>query len=63
MPIYEYQCPKCDQIFEQFVCTNSAGESTQVTCGRCGTVVLKKISLSNFHLKGSGWARDGYKKE
>jgi hypothetical protein len=25
--------------------------------------VLKKISLSNFHLKGSGWARDGYKKE
>ncbi|MGQ9505033.1 MAG: FmdB family zinc ribbon protein [Thermogutta sp.] len=38
MPIYEYQCPKCNQQFEQLV----RGDG-RVTCPKCGSSDLTKL--------------------
>ncbi len=47
MPLYEYKCSKCDQIFEELV--NGNGE--QVTCPTCGRKDCEKI-LSTFAVPG-----------
>ena len=33
----------------------------RVTCPRCSSKMNNKIFANAFHLKGSGWASDGYK--
>lgn len=52
MPIYEYQCRKCGKKFEVFQGITD-GEIKQ--CTFCDGSVDKLVSLSSFHLKGSGW--------
>jgi putative FmdB family regulatory protein len=57
MPIYEYECPKCkktDTIFQR-----NYNELT-LECSECKTKMKKIISHTTFHLKGGGWAEDGY---
>ena len=52
MPIYEYKCRKCGKEFEIFQrMTDPAVKS----CQHCKGQVEKLMSLSSFHLKGSGW--------
>jgi putative FmdB family regulatory protein len=52
MPIYEYKCKKCGKDFEMFQrITDPAVKS----CRFCKGPVTKLMSLSSFHLKGSGW--------
>lgn len=53
MPIYEYHCPKCQKIFEEWVHI-SEGQST-VPCPDCGTEAQRIMSETSFVLKGSGW--------
>jgi putative FmdB family regulatory protein len=58
MPIYEYECTKCKVSFEVKV---KSHKSPKPDCPECGEKdPKKKISVSGFVLKGSGWARDGY---
>ena len=52
MPIYEYKCRKCGKKFEVF---QRITDDTVPGCKVCGGPVDKLISLSAFHLKGSGW--------
>lgn len=53
MPIYEYQCPKCHSIFEEWVRMSDAhGEEP---CPECGTLSPRLISHTSFVLKGGGW--------
>ena len=53
MPIYEYQCPKCHSIFEEWVKMSDAhGEEP---CPECGTLSPRLISHTSFVLKGGGW--------
>lgn len=59
MAIYEYQCPECKEITELW--SDLIEEEPQ--CKKCETKLVKVISQTSFHLKGSGWARDGYSKE
>jgi len=55
MPIYNFIC-ECKNEKEMLVKlgTNS------IKCEECGKDMKKTISLSSFHLKGSGWAFDNY---
>ncbi len=53
MPIYEYRCEDCGQEFELFQKITAPAGGTCPSCG--STNVRRLISLSNFHLKGSGW--------
>ncbi|HOK07055.1 MAG TPA: zinc ribbon domain-containing protein [Syntrophales bacterium] len=52
MPIYEYRCRKCGKEFEVF---QKITEPAVSECGFCRGPVDKLMSLSSFHLKGSGW--------
>ena len=59
MPIYEYKCEKCSDVFELFESINSKSEIRK--CSKCGGVAKRIISMSNFQLKGSGWYVTDYK--
>ena len=60
MPIYEYHCKKCDQNFEELQGFN---DKPLKKCRECGGKLERLISLSAFHLKGSGWYETDYGKK
>lgn len=53
MPIYEYNCPVCQQTFEEWLRSNEAAPTRP--CPECGANAERIISNSTFILKGSGW--------
>ncbi len=57
MPIYEYQCTKCGEVFEAFQKINDKPLSQ---CKFCKGPVERLISHSSFQLKGSGWYMTDY---
>ncbi len=52
MPIYEYRCQECQQIFEQWQKDYSDQDKP---CPVCGSRSQRLISNTSFVLKGSGW--------
>ena len=52
MPIYEYKCNKCGREYDLF---QKITDPAVTSCKFCKGRVTKLISLSSFHLKGSGW--------
>ena|SRR5579859_2214860 len=52
MPLYEYRCAKCGDVFE--VIQKFADAPLTVHEG-CGGSVERLISTSGFNFKGSGW--------
>ena len=76
MPIYEYKCDVCGHEFEEMLhfserevplntpCSNRIFDRNQEPqCFDCDGKVHLKMSLGSFHLKGSGWYKDGYGKK
>ena len=57
MPIYEYQCSKCGEVFEAF---QKITDSPLTKCKLCQGKVEKLFSQSSFQLKGSGWYLTDY---
>src|SRR4030095_1704189 len=60
MPIYEYRCLKCKKEFEQI---HKFSDPPLKKCPHCGGKVEKKVSLSSFQLKGTGWYATDYAKK
>lgn len=58
MPIYEYQCPQCQHLFEEWVKASDA--HGQEPCPKCGTPSPRVISQTSFVLKGGGWYVSDY---
>lgn len=53
MPIYEYLCNSCGHQFEEW---QKITDGPVRKCPSCGKNKVERIvSLSAFHLKGSGW--------
>jgi len=52
MPIYEYRCNECHQLFEEW---QKDFKERDVNCPICGGASSRLISNSAFVLKGSGW--------
>ncbi len=52
MPIYEYECTKCGKVTEAM---QNFSEPPLRECCECHGDLRKLISMSTFHLKGSGW--------
>ena len=52
MPTYEYQCEKCQRIFEV---RQRITEPALTTCETCGGRVKRLLSPAPFILKGEGW--------
>ncbi len=42
MPIYEYKCKNCDEIFEELVVSNSTPDS-KISCPKCGKNKAEKL--------------------
>ena len=42
MPIYDYVCPKCDNVDEK---THSWKEEPEVTCSKCGEKHKRRLVL------------------
>jgi len=53
MPIYEYQCQKCDYKFEELV----RGDR-EIKCPKCKSSDIKKLLSSFSTLKKSGISSD-----
>ncbi|MFT7470536.1 MAG: putative FmdB family regulatory protein [Kiritimatiellia bacterium] len=59
MPIYEYQCTKCEHKLEAL---QKMSEKPLRDCPACGKRGLKKlISAVSFRLKGGGWYETDFK--
>jgi len=59
MPLYEYQCSKCGNVFEVI---QKYSDTPLKKHPGCGGKVEKLISASAFQLKGSGWYATDYGK-
>lgn len=57
MPIYEYRCTDCEQIFEEW---QTDFKERELTCPVCGSKAERLISNTSFVLKGSGWYTTDY---
>ncbi len=52
MPMYEYQCSKCETRFEELV--NSTEDESEVACTSCNsTKVFRVLSTFSAHCGGS----------
>jgi putative FmdB family regulatory protein len=59
MPIYEYECDRCGRITEVLQGLN---DPPIKKCSYCRGKLSRIISLSSFHLKGTGWYATDYAK-
>lgn len=51
MPIYEYSCEKCNEMFEKFVKVSDGDDKVQ--CPKCGNSKVKRL-FSLFGIGGAG---------
>lgn len=59
MPIYEYQCTKCEHRLEAL---RKISDPPLLECPDCGTPNLNKlVSAASFRLKGGGWYETDFK--
>jgi len=59
MPIYTYRCWECKAEIEEIQKFDDPAPETCPKC-QCRRTLEKTFGVSNFQLKGSGWAKDGY---
>lgn len=57
MPLYEFECPACDRVFEEL---RRSGDEAEAACPDCGRPAPRIVSLSAFALKGSGFYATDY---
>ena len=60
MPTYEYQCEKCERVFE---IRQRITEAPLTACDVCGGRVKRLLSPAPFILKGEGWYVTDYPSE
>ena len=58
MPLYEYDCHRCDKTFEKIV-KRSDPTPPCPECEQNDEVVRQEVSKSSFALKGGGWYKNG----
>ncbi len=59
MPTYDYKCPTCSKISEQF---HKPFESFNISCEKCGENMMKSYSpCLGIHFKGTGFYETDYR--
>lgn len=56
MPVYSYDCTKCNHLFDEI---KSVRDHTGVNCPKCGGKAKKIITYANFVIEGFS-AENGY---
>jgi putative FmdB family regulatory protein len=59
MPLYEYQCEKCEKVHEMM---QKFSDPPLENCPECQGKVSKLMSRTSFALKGGGWYTTDYKR-
>ena len=59
MPIYEYRCAECHQVFEEW-CKHVDDDGKPRSCPICKGQAKRLISHTSFALKGGGWYATEY---
>ena len=59
MPIYEYRCEECHQVFEEW-CKHVEDDDRSRCCPICKGRAKRLISNTSFALKGGGWYATEY---
>lgn len=59
MPLYEYNCSGCKKHLEVI---QKFSDAPLTVCPECGAGLEKKLSLTSFQLKGTGWYNTDYRK-
>ena len=59
MPIYEYRCEECHQVFEEW-CKHVEDGNRIRSCPICKGPAKRLISNTSFALKGGGWYATEY---
>ena len=59
MPLYEYRCEQCGEVFEVIEKFSDQAQTTHV---KCGGKVERLISAPALQFKGSGWYITDYAK-
>ena len=52
MPTYEYECERCQRVFEV---RQRISDDPLTTCEACGGSIRRLLSAAPFILKGGGW--------
>lgn len=60
MPLYEFKCSKCKNVFEIIQNNNTNREAK---CPDCGGISYRIVSNGAFRLKGDGWYQTDYKEK
>ena len=62
MPVYDYACDECDDVFEF---EQSIKEEKGALCPYCGHFSRNRLisAGTTFCLRGDGWAADNYSKK
>jgi putative FmdB family regulatory protein len=58
MPLYEYRCRSCENLFEYM---QGISERPKRRCEECGGSLEKLVSRAGFVLKGTGWYETDFK--
>jgi putative FmdB family regulatory protein len=59
MPIREYMCRECGEVYEWFYRTTEKQKKVS-RCRKCGGKADMVLSKTSFILKGSGWYATDY---
>ena len=59
MPMYEYRCNKCGEIFEELV----SSDDEKVPCPKCGSTMFRKGSKLYCAKEGCGYEMPVPKKD
>ena len=58
MPVYEYKCPSCNQLFEQ---RKSWSDDPSESCPKCQVVAVRQFATPTVIYKGSGFYNTDYR--
>jgi putative FmdB family regulatory protein len=56
MPVYEYKCGRCGEVFEKLI--RNPSQIKNVTCSRCGSREINKL-VSSFACSGTDRGESG----
>lgn len=61
MPIYEFECTACGDVFERL---QKLSDADPTVCPKCGAERVKRnVTAPAFRLAGSGWYETDFKKD
>ena len=61
MPIYEFECPACGEVFDRLQKLSDPDPEACPHCGKSG--VRRRLTAPQFRLSGSGWYETDFKKD